>query len=110
MASKKPKNNDRASSSLPSFGRMLRAARELAGFVTAAEFAKALGIEPETYRRYERGETDPSLANLVAIHKRTGQSYERLLGGPDIIPVLRTEPIGIAEARTPNKDRTKRSP
>lgn len=38
------------------FGRRLRAVRVLRGFKTGDELASAIGIRPEAYRRYERGE------------------------------------------------------
>lgn len=108
MATKKPRTPERASSSLPSFAAKLRAARILAGYVTAAEFASALEIEAETYRRYERGETDPSLANLVKIAELTKQPYSLLLASQDVMPILRTDPVG-PRASSADKTRTKRT-
>ncbi len=72
-----------ASSSLPSFKTKLVQARELAGYVTAKEFAAALGVQAATYTRYERGETDPSLLTLVRIRKLTGIPLDRLLIEPE---------------------------
>ena len=41
------------------FRRRLRAVRVLRGFKTGDELASAIGIRPEAYRRYERGEAAP---------------------------------------------------
>ncbi len=93
MASKTHKPAPKAVSSLPSFALKLKSARILAGFVTAKEVADALDIEVETYRRYERGETDPNLATLLKIRKLTGQSLDVLVSGPDVIPILGSVPV-----------------
>ena len=45
------------------------------------EFAKLLGLEGETYRRYERGETEPPLRVLSAIRRVTGISLNALIAG-----------------------------
>jgi len=42
------------------FGSRLKSARELAGFRSAQQFAGVLGVEPHTYRKYERGEAEPN--------------------------------------------------
>lgn len=75
---------------------MLKSARILAGFVTAKEIADALDLEVETYRRYERGETDPNLATLLKIRKLTDTSLDKLISGPDVIPILGTTPAAKA--------------
>ena len=41
------------------FGERLKQARINAGYVSAAKFAHAMGMEPHTYRFYERGKTWP---------------------------------------------------
>jgi transcriptional regulator with XRE-family HTH domain len=46
------------------FGRRLKAAREAAGFDSAELFAFAFGVEPHTYRKWERGGSEPNLATL----------------------------------------------
>jgi transcriptional regulator with XRE-family HTH domain len=46
------------------FGSRLKAAREAAGFDSAELFAFAFGIEPHTYRIWERGEREPDLTTL----------------------------------------------
>lgn len=52
----------------------------------AKEFAEIVGVEAETYRRYERGETQPKLSTLVKIKKVTGQSLDWLITGADEKP------------------------
>lgn len=44
------------------------------------EFAKMVGVEGETYRRYERSETEPSIATLHRIRKATGCDLNWLIG------------------------------
>jgi transcriptional regulator with XRE-family HTH domain len=45
------------------------------------KFAQMLGLEPETYRRYERAEVEPPLRVLTAIHNLTGVSLNSLIAG-----------------------------
>ena len=45
------------------------------------QFAAVLGLEAETYRRYERGETEPPLATLVRVHEVTGVNLNYLVAG-----------------------------
>ena len=45
------------------------------------DFAAALGVEGETYRRYERGETEPKLATLARIREVTGTPLDWLICG-----------------------------
>ena len=49
--------------------------------MTQAAFAAMLGIADETYRRYERGETEPPLAVLARIRDITGASLNALVAG-----------------------------
>lgn len=49
----------------------------------AGEFAQIIGVEAETYRRYERGETQPKLSTLITIKRVTGQSLDWLITGTD---------------------------
>jgi len=51
------------------FGQQLKAARIDAGFRTAKEFADALGVEPPTYRYWERGKSLPDLVTVARICK-----------------------------------------
>jgi transcriptional regulator with XRE-family HTH domain len=46
------------------FAKRLKAAREAAGFGTAELFAFAFGVEPATYRHWERGTHEPDLTTL----------------------------------------------
>lgn len=49
--------------------------------LSQADFAEKLGIAAETYRRYERGETEPPLAVLARIRDITGASLNALVAG-----------------------------
>ncbi len=49
--------------------------------LSQADFAKLLGLEAETYRRYERGETEPPLAVLARLRAVTGASLNSLVAG-----------------------------
>ena len=60
-------------------GSRLRAARVRAGFKSAQQFAHRLGLEPGTYRCYERGQAEPSLANLVRICAELDITIDHLL-------------------------------
>jgi transcriptional regulator with XRE-family HTH domain len=46
------------------------------------EFATLLGVAPAVYETYELGERAPTVDFLVALHKKTGTSLDRLLN-PD---------------------------
>lgn len=69
------------------FGRRLRATRKSFGLrnnnpeITAAQFAALLNMEAQTYRRWELGETEPSLKWLRAIHNLTQISLDALVLG-----------------------------
>lgn len=65
---------------VPGWARRLASARELAGY-DRPEFAKALGIQYETFSRYERGETEPSVDTWVKIRGLTNISLDDLLLG-----------------------------
>lgn len=45
------------------------------------DFAALLGLKDETYRRYERGETEPSFATLERLHRKTGVSLNFIIVG-----------------------------
>lgn len=49
------------------FSQRLKKAREAAGYVSAQSFAGVLGLEPHAYRKYERGQSKPTLETLVRI-------------------------------------------
>lgn len=63
---------------VPSWAERLISARKLAGYDQREDFAKALGLEYETYSRYERGETEPRIATWVKIRQITGQSIDSI--------------------------------
>lgn len=50
---------------LRTFGKRLKSAREKAGYESAQRFAHMLGLEPPTYRKYERGEAEPNFETLT---------------------------------------------
>ena len=52
---------------MKTFSKRLREAREKACYRSAAKFAGILGVEPHTYRKYERGESEPNLETLTRI-------------------------------------------
>ena len=86
------------------FSRRLKAARISAGYRSMKAFAEALGVEDETYRRWERGETEPGLARLRRISKMTSISLDILVSGGHEAdgriladPGLRPEPVGEAD-------------
>lgn len=49
------------------FASRLARARVAAGYDSAQRFAGTLGLEPHTYRRYERGEAEPNFDVLLRI-------------------------------------------
>jgi transcriptional regulator with XRE-family HTH domain len=55
---------------MKTFGSRLKAAREAAQFRSAESFANEMGIEPHTYRKYERGSTQPPFETLTRICRR----------------------------------------
>ena len=52
---------------MKAFGKTLKAARQGAGFSSAQKFAEMMGIEPATYRYYERGGSEPGIETLLRI-------------------------------------------
>ena len=52
---------------MKTFAQRLKAAREKAGYDSAQGFAGVLGLEPHTYRKYERAQSEPTLETLVRI-------------------------------------------
>ncbi len=49
------------------FGDRLKEARQAAGYRSAQQFAGVLGVEPHTYRKYERGAAEPNYDTLTRI-------------------------------------------
>lgn len=82
-----PRMSDTGSSARSGFAERLAATRR--GFgqrtarpgLTAQDFAAVLGLEPERYRKYERGEREPPLWVLQRITQITGVSLDHLVGG-----------------------------
>ena len=66
------------------FAKRLKATRLKAGHDTKASFARELSVKVvETYRRYERGETEPDIALLNRIHEVTGVDLNWLIAGQE---------------------------
>jgi transcriptional regulator with XRE-family HTH domain len=64
---------------MKTFGKRLKIARERTGFVSAQQFAHILGIEPATYRKYERGAAEPNFETLTRICERLSVTPDYLL-------------------------------
>ena len=62
-------------------GRDIAAAREAAG-LTQLALANAIGVDPQTISRWERGERTPGPNDLYRIGEETGRTYDP----PRIIP------------------------
>ena len=45
------------------------------------DFAALFGLRDETYRRYERGETEPNFATLEKLRQITGVSLDFIITG-----------------------------
>lgn len=86
---------DRGEELRKAFGARLGVVRRLYGEssgtpdLSRTKFARALGLEPETYRRYERGEANPTLETLVKLYELTHISLHFLITGDDEAPALR---------------------
>ena len=65
------------------FAKRLKAARISAGYETQIAMAERIGSEHETYRRWERAETEPPYFMLVRIGEAVGKSLDFLICGPD---------------------------
>lgn len=74
-------NSPKAMRLLREFGIRMRAARISAGYESAEQFAKDVGTEPHTYRKYERGEAFPPLDSLIEISRFTDKSLDFLILG-----------------------------
>lgn len=66
---------------LRDFGKRLRASRIAAGYESASDFARDLGIEAPAYRKYERGEAQPPIDALGRICDLTGKTADFLMFG-----------------------------
>lgn len=63
------------------FAARLAAARQFFGFQTAVEFARVLGVEPETYRSWERGVNECPLRVIAQIRHKFDVSLDWLIAG-----------------------------
>jgi transcriptional regulator with XRE-family HTH domain len=64
------------------FAARLKAARLSHGnYPNNIDLARAIGVEGETYNRWERGETEPGIANLAKLHAALGISLDWLVAG-----------------------------
>lgn len=52
---------------MKTFGKRLKQARKAAGHKSAEQFAATVGLEPHTYRKYERGHSEPNFEILMRI-------------------------------------------
>ena len=69
------------------FAKELRKARLRAGFRSAQGFAEKIGLEPHTYRKYERGDTHPNFEVLIRICENLSVTPNDLLpAGNNEIP------------------------
>jgi transcriptional regulator with XRE-family HTH domain len=100
MAAKKGKSTS-SSEVKAKFAVRLKAVRMSAGYRTKISFARKLGVEGETYNRWERGETEPGIAELAKIHEITGASLDMLIAGD----FRRVREEGSEDARPLRKDR-----
>lgn len=63
------------------FAQRLCLLRKTIGYENAADFAKALGVRPGTYGRWERAETEPSINMILRICQRLAVTPTFLLLG-----------------------------
>lgn len=69
----------------PPFAQRLETVRKRTG-LSQKDFATALGLEAETYRRYERDGVEPKIETLAAIRRITGINLNFLIAGePDLV-------------------------
>lgn len=63
------------------FANRLKTIRGAKDYTSAKDFALSLGIEPATYRAYERGEAEPNFSTLLRICQLLDISPNDLLLG-----------------------------
>ena len=91
---------------LPGLPKRLRACRAAAD-LTQEAVANVLGVTPDTISNYERGRTEPSLADIVRIARLYGVSVEHLVAGSTPTPprclhgIPAHERCGACEATVP---------
>jgi len=64
---------------MKTFAKRLKQARMNAGFRSAESFAGIVGIEPHTYRKYERGQSEPNFEILMRICENLNIPTSQLL-------------------------------
>ena len=79
-----------ASNVTKAFALRLKATRISANYLRASHLALAIGVEAPAYRKWERGEAEPSVADLAKIQRMTGVSLDFLISGT--APVLTSLP------------------
>ncbi len=83
------------------FARRLRALRLARGFDKAKAFATAIGVQQNTYTRYERGEAEPNIETLQRIWIALDQPACSLFGDVPIAPAGFAETAPLPMAPTP---------
>ena len=68
------------------FGKNLVAARIVKNYLNAADFAKALDIGEQRYRKYERGESMPPIDVLREMRRLLGVTLDWLVLNEAIAP------------------------
>ena len=85
---------------LARFGRNLEAARIMANYERASDFARVLKIKDQAYRKYERGESMPPPDILVDIRALLGVSLDQLIGN-QAAPSMPQRPMPETEGDEP---------
>lgn len=62
-----PMQTSRYEQIMRTFAKRLRKARKDRGYRSAQKFSALIGLEPHTYRKYERGQSEPNFEILVRI-------------------------------------------
>ena len=75
-----------------SLGNRIKQARERIG-ITQEELADSIGVSRTTIARYELGEIEPKLRNLVALAERLAVSADYLLG----VNRMNSQQLGLSE-------------
>jgi transcriptional regulator with XRE-family HTH domain len=83
------------------FGKILKKARESAGYATAEDFATILGVEAPRYRYWERGEAMPSVTMVVRICHYLGIEPNDLLPRALRRKMQKGSPAGSKNGRGP---------
>lgn len=64
---------------MKTFSKRLKQARKNAGYRSAEGFSASIGVEPHTYRKYERGESEPNFEILMRICESLNVPTSQLL-------------------------------